>query len=221
MTAWLDRIAADLLHVEQDLRTTLRSLSRGGAPARLAGWNRLVITPAEARTLLRGAMPAPIATTRLRTPHARLVAAMSVLSGHLVALNDPLHRPEAAIGAAVQLADELKRWTYVARWGAACRLARVRLRVPGEPAVTTVMQPGSAADREQLPNAWAGEAQLRTDSPAARPLPHQLRQLRAEQLALDLAPPAPGAEVIDLRQMRLQLAPPTQETDDAHRQATA
>ena len=217
-TAWLDRIAADLLHLEQDLRATLRSLARGGSPDRAAGWNRLTITPAEARTLLRGAMPAPITATRQRTPHARLVAAMSILSGHLLALNDPTHQPEAAISAAVQLTDELRRWVYVAHWSAACRRAGIRLRLPARVAVTAVMRPDAGSGPEHLPNPHAGEAQHRQDGTGARPLPHQLRELRAEQLALDLDP-APGADVIDLRQLRLQLSPPALKAH--HGKATA
>ena len=214
MTAtWLDRIAADLLHVEQDIRRTLRNISRGEPSPRQIGWRDLRITVPEARTLLHGTMPAPIAGSRLRRQHGRLVAALAILSGHLVALNDPLRRPEAAIGAACSLMDELRAWIEAVRWQAAARRAGVKW--PAPVAIRATMRLPAAADAEHLPNTAAGELHLQQHAPGARPLPHQLRQLRQEQLALDLAPPAP-AQVIDLRQMRLALTPTPTETAHAH-----
>ena len=205
MTAWLDRVAADLLHVEHLLRTTLRSVSRGGKPERLFAHDRIWITGVEARTLLRGAMPAPIAATRMRQPHARVLAAMSIFSGHLVTLNDPLQaaRPEAAISAACQLVDELRRWAFVGRWSAACRAARVRIPVP----ITAVLRQQTVPAWEHLPNAWAGARELEARGGRPAPLPRQVRRLRAEQAELDLAAPS-SAEVVDIRQMRLELVPP-------------
>ncbi len=199
MTAWLDRIAADLLHVEQDLRTTLRSISRGGKPPRLASWNRLEITTFEARTLLRGVMPAPIAVSRLRRQHGRLVAALSVFSGHMLALNDPMRRPDEALAAACSMVDELRSWIATVRWQAAARKAGVKWPVPAD--VRALMQLSPAPAAEHLPNIQAGQLH----HPAA-PI-RAVQQLRAEQLALDLAP-ASSAEVIDLRQLRLAIEPP-------------
>ena len=201
MTAWLDRIAADLLHLEQDLRTTLRTVSRGGRPPPRARWDRLEISTAEARTLLRGAMPAPIAATRLREPHARLVAALSVLQGHLLTLNDPWvrNRPGAALAAACSVMDELRRWIGIVRWTSAAQQAGVRWPVPQ--AITAIMQPQTGQAREHLPNAAAG--QLHHPAAAIR----QVHQLRTEQLALELELPA-SADVVELRQLRLKLTHP-------------
>ncbi len=201
MTTWLDRVAADLLHVEHDLRVTLRSISRGGSPVRMRPGRQWVeLRVGEVRTLLRGVLPAPIAGSRMREPHGRLVAALSIFQGHLVALNDPLQRPEAAIAAACQLLEELRRWAYVARWSAACRVAHVRMPVPIIPLVRRQTLPAG----EHLPNAWAGARELAARGGRQPPLPHQLRALRAEQAELELVAPV-SAELVDLRQMRLEL----------------
>ncbi len=210
MTAWLDRVAADLLHVEHDIRTALRAMARGGPQQHTTrggrGWRTLTIGANEARTLLRGAMPAPIVTTRLREPHARMVAALSQFSAHLVALNDPNRPPDAALAAAAALIEELTRWQKLARWMQACRRAKVKWPAPRLP-VTAIMRQ-QTAEQAFPPNAAAGELHHPT---APLRFVQQLRQLRTEQAELDLAPP-PSAEVVDLRQLRLDLAPPAQES---------
>ena len=135
-TAWLDRVAANLLHLETDLRTTLREISRGRKPPRLSGHHRLEITTVEARTILHGTMPAPIAVSRLREPHARLVAALNIFRSHLTRLNDPLALtidPEFVLSAATTLIEELKVWHRIIRWKTACRRANVKIRCPETP----------------------------------------------------------------------------------------
>ena len=216
MTAWLDRIAADLLDIEQDLRTTLRDISRGRRTERELNdhYGSLRISFTEARTLLRGTMPSPIALTRLRGQHARLVAALSVLNGHLLMMNDPWHRnrTDAALDAACSVLDELREWVRITRWNAGTRRARIRWGAPVSK--TSIMRLQSPPETEQLPNAYAGS--LHHPSAGIR-FVRQLANARAEQLALDLALPL-SADVVDLRQLRLHLvaSPP-----EAHHGTTA
>ena len=206
MTAWLDRVAADLLHTEQQVRSALRRITANETEPRQIGWRSLEISVLEARTLLRGVMPAPIAIDhRLRRQHGRLVAALSLLSRHLLALNDPLHQSDAAIGAACLVVDELRDWIALARWRAATRRARVRWPVPAD--IRPIRRLEARPSAEHLPNA-AGDLH----HPAATI--RQVHQLRTEQLALDLQLPA-SADVVELRQLRLQLTPATQEENRA------
>jgi hypothetical protein len=203
MITWLDRVAADLLHLEADLRTALRAMSRGGPQhhrtlgAGRVDYRTITIGANEARTLLRGAMPVPIGSTRLREPHARMMAALSQFSAHMVALNDPIRPPDAALAAAAALVEELTRWQKLARWMQATRRAKVKWPAPRLP-VTAIMQRQTAEQAFSLPNAAAGE--LHHPAAAMR----FVQQLRAEQAELDLAPPT-SAEVVDLRQLPLPL----------------
>lgn len=126
--AWLDRVAAELLDVEHDVRLALRSQSRGGAAeqhtrAARAGWRRLVLSAHEARALLRGAMPAAVSRSGLREPHARMTVALQAFGDHLVTLNEPERPLDGALSAAAALSDELARWQRVARWLQASRVA--------------------------------------------------------------------------------------------------
>lgn len=200
MNAWLDRIAADLVYLETDLRAALAALRRGQPHPRLSPltWDRIDIRAHEARTLIRGAMPVPIALSSLRGQHARMTAALGLFSQHLVAMNDPHPlTAEAAIAAAAALLAELREWHRRAEWMRATRAAGVRgwspprLRISGVTGLQTVRPP------EHGGNVQAGQL---THPAASLRL---VRQLAADrQLVLDL--PAP-AELVDLRQLRLQL----------------
>ena len=143
-------------------------------------------------------MPAPIAATRLRAPHARMIAALHLFAAHLTALNDPIRSPGAALAAAADLAAELLAWRRVAGWLEACRTARVRWPVPPQLAISPILRPETAGNPEHLPNTAAGQ---RHHPAAGLRAVHQLRQQQAE---LDLAPP-PSAELVDLRQLPLPL----------------
>ena len=198
MNAWLDRLTADLLHLETDLRLALVALRRGQPHPRLSKltWDRIDIRAHEARTLIRGAMPVPIALSTLRGQHARMTAALGLFSQHLVAMNDPHPTTaEAAIAAAAALLTELHEWHRRAEWTRATRAAGVRWPVPRLPirAVIGLQAPEHGGNKQ------AGDL----DHPAAGL--RLIRQLAADrQLQLDLALPAP-AELVDLRQLRLQL----------------
>jgi len=161
---WIEAAASALLDTTAELRQLVRRShydpdARWPYPSRLttrAGKSGgITIGANEARTLLRAAMPVPIGTTRLRQPHARMLAALQLYAGHLLGLNDPLHDPAAAIAAAITLRGELDTWLTTARWQQACRAASVRwpLAVAGNSvAVTTVLRQQTDASREQAAN---------------------------------------------------------------------
>lgn len=204
MTEWLDRLAADLVHVESEVRAALLAVARRRPHPRLHGpFGQFLISQHEARTLLRAAMPAPIAATRQRDPHARMLLALQLFGQHLLTLNNaPPHRSirTPAVGAAVVLLDELREWVRVAQWREATRRARVAWPVPVP--VTGIIGPATRTNPERLfdathlPSAAAGG--LHHPAAAMR----YVDQLRADQLTLPLPDPA---AVVDLRQLPLQL----------------
>ena len=136
-SAWIDRTAADLLDLEAELRPLLRRLAYNAADRRSGehavetaaaprAHRSVTISATQARTLLRAAMPVPVAATHLRQPHARMLAAMQLFSAHLLSLNDPATAPAAAAAAGAALLAELRTWLEEARWHQACRAAGVR-----------------------------------------------------------------------------------------------
>lgn len=200
MTEWLDRLAADLVHIEGELRSALRAIARGGRQhqrSRMAGiMPGITISPVEARTLIRGAMPAPIASSRLREPHARMVVALQLFGAHLVALNSPVHPRGAAVAAAADLVEALQDWIHRTRWMEASRRSKTRWPV----SINTAVRPDTPAPAEQrwnidLPSAAMGQlhhpsAALRSIRRAAEP---------------DLFAPSPAEPVTDWRQLALDL----------------
>lgn len=209
MSEWLDRLAADLLYVEGELRAALLAIRRGRAPhprtrmagpganpAAFAGLPSITIHPNEARTLIRGAMPAPIAGSRLRRPHARMVAALHIFGQHLLALNSPTHPRGAALAAAADLADALAAWQHAARWQDATTRAGSSWQFPITAIIGRPTHPPAAQTWNiDLPNAAAG----RLNHPGAA-----LREVYRRRASPDLSTPA---EPADLRQLPLPLHP--------------
>jgi hypothetical protein len=164
-------------------------------------------------------MPFPVSSTRLREPHARMLAALALFSGHLLSLNDPLADQRHAAAAACALVDELRGWIAQARWTQACRAAGVRWRF--EPAaqlpIIPITQHQTATGEEQPANTLAALAaahQVRAD-----PMGHQTARTArrrsaaaiAAQDALQLAQEAdagPPARVVPLRPAAATSAPP-------------
>jgi hypothetical protein len=128
--AWIDRLAADLLDAEHAVRRALRenvTLHKNLPPMRAyrvatkfggrPGAQTVTMTRAEARALLRAAMPAPVAVAKpLRAPHARMTAALSLFHAQLLLLNDALADPGQAAAAALALRAELDGWIAATRW---------------------------------------------------------------------------------------------------------
>ncbi len=156
----------------------------------------MTISANEARTLLRAALPLPISATRLREPHARLLAALHLFTGHLLSLNDPVTAPDHAAGAAITLMDELRAWTATARWHQACRAAGVRWPPPA--AIRAITRHQTARDPEHAANTLPGLAEAHRT--AADPMGAQVARTTraAAQDALDLATETTPAQVVPL-----------------------
>lgn len=217
--AWIDQLAADLLDLDAELRPLLRAMAydaaaqapgraRVSTAAAAADWRTVTVTAHEARALLRAAMPAPIAATRRRTPHARMVAALQLFAAHLLALSDAARDPAHAIAAATSLQDELRRWLDAARWSQACRAAGVRWSQPtgDRVAITALTQHQTPGKRERQENTAELHGLDAAPTPAAAPLDpaRHLRRRRtaaaAQQAALDLPAAAEaGAQVVALK----------------------
>ena len=202
MNEWLDRLAADLVHIEGELRIALRAIARGGRQhqrTQMAGiMPGITISPVEARTLVRGAMPAPIASSRLRQPHARMVVALQLFGAHLVALNSPTHPRAAAIAAAADLVDALQDWMRRAAWMEASRRTKTRWPLP----ITAILRPDIPSPAEQRWN-------IDLPSAAMGNLHHPAAGLRSIRRATepDLFAPRPAEAVTDWRQLALDLPP--------------
>lgn len=199
MSAWLDRLAADLLHVEGELRAALLAIERGRPHPRLSGpLRRILISREEARTMVRGAMPAPIAATRLRQPQARMVVALQRFGAHLIALNSPLHPRAAAVAAAADLVDALQDWMHRARWMEASRRAGTRWPVP----ISAIM-------RRDTPDLAERRWNIDLPSAAMGLLHHPSAAIRSIRRPTDrdlFSPRHLGTET-DARQLHLDLQP--------------
>lgn len=179
--------------MEGELRAALLAIRRGRTPhprTRMAGVvPGITVAPNEARTLLRAAMPAPVAGSRLRRPHARMAAALHTFGQHLLALNSPQHPRGAALAAAADLQAALSEWQHAARWQDATTRAGAAWPVPIRTLTGLPPRPPAAQVWNiDLPNAAAGllhhpTAGIRMvrrpapDLPAAHPEPTDLRQL--------------------------------------------
>jgi hypothetical protein len=139
-TSWTERTAAELLDLEAELRPLLRRLllERGAvAPvdpksrrlatrSATAGSATITLSAREIRTLLRAAMPVPVTLSRaMRTPHARMNAALGVFAARLLALGEAHRMADEAIAAGLALRDELAAWIDAARWVQATRRAKL------------------------------------------------------------------------------------------------
>ncbi len=196
-TDWLTEISHRLMRLEGELRLTLRAHTRCEDHPRIWGRDTILITTNEARTLLHGAIPVPITTTRLREPHARVVVALSAFHRHLLAHNEAglmTYQPQIVLQAAMQLVGELRTWHRVVQWRAACRRANVKIPLPQDHAQGSIspimrLQTGSpleqtkTAAKPALKSAFASAAQGELDLGLQR-----------------------GAEMIDIRQLQFQLS---------------
>jgi len=199
--AWIERLASDLLDLDAELRPLLRRVTTSNhgrtagalsvATARGShGYQSVTIAANEARTLLRAAMPIPIGSTRLRQPHARMLAALQLFTAHLLSLNDETTAPDQAAVAGVALAAELRAWLAEARWHQACRAAGVRWKAVS---IISLPRQQTAPEREQEVNTLATMAEQHragTDPMAVqtnRTARRKAAAAAAAQDALDLA----------------------------------
>jgi hypothetical protein len=150
-------------------------------------------------------MPQPVSASRLRKPHARALAALSLFSAHLVGLNDAASRPDAAISAACALAEELRAWIALARWKQATTAARASWPMPITEIMRQSTSPKSAQDGNTLPSlidvraAAAGHAQAGRDPRLGLAEIRRRSRATARQDQLDLvAAVAIGAEVVPI-----------------------
>lgn len=230
---WINSLASALLDAEAAIRTALRPtepLTGWPFPGRpphatphsvktpAAGSGSPTITMAqhEARTLLRAAMPQPIGASPLRNAHARMLAATSIWSAHLLTLNNQptADDPGAAIAAGLALAAELAAWLDATRWHQACR--RSRIRWTRRSAIIAILRHQTDAEREQEINAalrdhpLLGMAEQAETDPFARQEARQRRKARritsptATQDAQDLASATSEAETPAQASARMQ-----------------
>jgi hypothetical protein len=170
---WCDAIASNLLEAEQSVRAALRPTEPYGPSkkqkhtphraktANAAGTFRTIeLAQWEARALLQAAMPQPIGASTLRGQHARMLAAVSIFSAHLLSLNDPLEAedPKRATAAGLTMLAELRAWLEATRWHQACR--RSGTRWPRQNAIIPLRRHQTDADHEQRVNAAVGEHPL-------------------------------------------------------------
>ena len=205
VAAWIEALAADLLDVEAELRPLIRALHQHhdsnttgpvqGTTTHARYGRTISISANEARTLLRAAMPLPISSTRLRQPHARMLAALQLFTGHLLTLNDPLAAPDTAAAAGASLLAELRTWIATARWHQACRAAGIRWpqNQPEPRAVSPITRQQTTASEERQGNTLPAMAESHrvTSDPmgaqVARTARRKAAAAAATQDALDLA----------------------------------
>ena len=246
MSHWLDSIAEDIVNLEHEIRTRLRLITYGklpDEPIELGAW--------QARTLLRWLMPARYANSRMRKPHARIIAALGEFAAELVTLNEPCHDEMVTRTAACRLIDELREWIRIVDWTAACRLAKVKWPAPPV-ALTDVMRlqaaehpfprprlkPGSVEDTPAGRHRWRIHANRAASYHRERPQfpnaddrrfgtmnwlrDNQLRrELETHQGELDLVI-RDSPNIIDIRQFQLPLQPIAEPKHaDDHAQSTA
>lgn len=165
---WIDQQTADLLSTDTAIREAIRKakylppewslaekLHAGPVATPLGRCGpRITISVREARTMLRAALPAPLAPFRgrARTRHAELVTALSLFTSHLAALaggdNNSVHQAsQHTIGSALILAEALKAWTAEMRWREATKSAKKRW--PRAPETTPAADPITAVMRQQ------------------------------------------------------------------------
>jgi hypothetical protein len=205
---WLDQIALSLLDTDAELRAALRTISRAGATTRHASTpaaensRTITISAYEARAILHGLVPAPIAVRPLKRQHLRMGIAVNNLVGHLVALNNPLHDRRDTLQAATIAKVELTEWQRQEQWALATKQAHINGWKCPPLSITAVMQLTTLEQDQNLPSAAA--AQDRWQESVAG----FFDRIRApkEPIQLDLELQQPTAQIIDLRQHVLELA---------------
>ena len=228
---WINSIASALLDAESALRAALRPTepdagwplpgrpphrtpTSTATPAGSGGKPSVTIGQHEARTLLRAALPQPVSASPLRGQHARMLAAVSIFSAHLLSLNDPFvaEDPAHALASAAQLLDELRAWMEAARWHQACRRSGVRWRHTPVTRVSImpIPQQQTPAEHEQEVNRagklhplLAMAESSETDPMCPTPARHRTRARaiaspQAVQDALDLAAATSAPPTADL-----------------------
>lgn len=211
MTAWLEQIAAELLDTTEELRQLLRTAKYDRTAAQhpktdAARYSQRSVTLSEnqARALLRGALPAPIAASKLKAAHVKLNHAVALLVAQLFALNQPGRPPDHAIAAALTLQTVLESWLAATRWKQATTRARTSWPLP----ITAIMRQPIGPEIEQSGNTPANLFGTIAGAAIAHELTHQnssgaaLAALyrrgtkgQAKQAALDLLDAA-SAEIV-------------------------
>jgi hypothetical protein len=187
VAAWIDQLRDQLLVTETELRRLVRrhhydppppgaTLSTRGA----RGGRGITIAEHEARTLLRAAMPVPMAAKHKRETHAAMVAALASFAAQLLDLNDPYAGPRTVDGA-LDLAESLRAWAARMRWHQAT--AEAGAQWPAPVAVTQLLRQRTGQDVPAL-----------FDTPAAAAPPPSRRKppRRAAEAQLALLLPLPG-----------------------------
>jgi hypothetical protein len=150
VAAWIDQLRDQLLATETELRRLVRRHHYDPPPlgttlsTRAArGGRGITIGEHEARTLLRAAMPAPMAAKHKREAHADMVAALASFASQLLDLSDPFAGPQTVDGA-LDLADALKAWAARMRWHQATAAAGASW--PAPVSVTKIMRQSTGQD---------------------------------------------------------------------------
>ena len=206
---WIEQLAAELLDVAGELRQVLRTAKHDRAAPQHASTRRgrtaartVTLSEMEARALLRGALPAPIAASRLARPHAQVNAAIALYSAHLLSLNQAEADRGHAIAAGLVLAEQLAAWLAAMRWQQATKRARRSWRQP----VTAILRQSILGQNENnsldpaLSSIVAAAAATNAASPRAllADIRRQGPGARQVQATLDLASAA-GAEIVRLQ----------------------
>lgn len=216
---WTNALASALLDAEADIRAALRPTEPvtgwpyAGRPPHAtphsvktpaAGRATPTITMAqhEARTLLRAAMPQPIGGSPLRGAHARMLAAVSIYSAHLLTLNDPLTAadPRDAIAAGLALLQDLRAWLDATRWHQACHRSGTRWprKDPAQSAVRPLLRHQTSANHEHEVNAAKRQHPLTTMAAEAETASFEPKSARQRRKIRESASPAALQDARDL-----------------------
>lgn len=158
--SFLDRLAADLLAIDGELRPLMRRLhydtatrwpnNTGPLTTAAATFGPgITVSGNEARTLLRAAMPFPLSTRHRRGPHASVIAALATFAGELQSLTiQPAGNH--AIAAALDLIAAVRQWVEVARWHEATAAASVQWKRSPPLSITAVTRQRTSPDDPAL-----------------------------------------------------------------------
>ncbi len=180
--AWIADLAADLARTTTDLRRTLRRQHHDPQPEASTRAGRtdprgIRISLAEARTLLRGALPVPLYRRPRRAAHATLTVALARCADALLDCNDdPRMAGPHAITAVLDCADALRAWAQVARWQQATQAAHLAWSIGDKVASATTAAPS--------PEQTAHAAPPETDRPEPPARTARAPRRRAVQRAL-------------------------------------
>jgi hypothetical protein len=196
--AWIDQLRDQLLATEAELRRLVRKHHHDPPPIGSTlqtrgarGGRGITIGTHEARTLLRAAMPVPMAARHKREAHAAMVAALAGFAAQLLDLNDPYAGP-GTIAGALDLADSLHHWARRMRWHQAAAAAGANWPAPRS--VTALLRQSPGRDVPALFDAPAAATTPapRQPQPAAKPWERPRRKPRPA------ATPAQGSLLLPL-----------------------